>query len=109
MALGFAVSQRAGGGSPLDRAVDVLVAAGERARSRYGHDEAARNFGAALNLIRAGHRPELLPTVLEQLGEARVSIGERDAGTALWREALELQRDKGNDHILARLHRQLAF
>jgi class 3 adenylate cyclase len=105
----LAVHYRAAGSEvDPDRAVDVLVAAGERARSRYAHDEVARNLGAALSLIRAGHRPELLPTVLEQLGEARVSVGERDAGTALWREALELQRHK-DDHVAARLHRQLAF
>src|SRR2546423_8075668 len=106
----LAVHYRAAGSEvDPDRAVDVLVAAGDRARSRYGHDETARNFGAALKLIRAGHRPELLPTVLEQLGEAQVSVGEGDGGTALWREALELQREKGDDHVVARLHRQLAF
>src|SRR5439155_25334358 len=91
------------------RAVGVRVAGGARARRRYAHDEVARNVGAALTLIRAGHRPELLPTVLEQLGGAQVSVGERDGGTALWREALELQREKGDDHVVARLHRQLAF
>src|SRR5205823_4035701 len=77
----LAVHYRAAGSEvDPDRAVDVLVAAGERARSRYAHDEVARNLGAALTLIRAGHRPELLPTVLEQLGEAQVSVGERDGG-----------------------------
>jgi class 3 adenylate cyclase/tetratricopeptide (TPR) repeat protein len=106
----LAVHYRAAGSEvDPDRAVDVLVAAGERARSRYAHDEVGRNLGTALTLIRAGHRSELLPTVLEQLGEAQVSIGERDAGTTLWSEALKLQREKGDDHVVARLHRQLAF
>jgi predicted ATPase len=53
-----------------ERALAVLLAAGERAYALYANDQAARHFSAALALIRAGHRPEVLPTVLERLGEA---------------------------------------
>ncbi len=52
---------------------------------------------------------DIKPTVLEQLGEAQVNVGERDAGTALLREALELHRREGDDHSAARLLRKLAF
>ena len=46
-----------------------------RAYSLYANDQAARHFGAALGLIREGRRTELLPFVLERLGEAWERVG----------------------------------
>ena len=45
---------RAGNEVDRDRALDVLMEAGERAHSLAAHDEAARHFGAALPLARDG-------------------------------------------------------
>ena len=65
----------------------VLLAAGERTYSLYANDQAAMHFGAALGLIREGCSIELLPSVLERLGEARKRVGETAAAIAVWNEA----------------------
>ena len=100
---------RAGNEVDRDRALTVLMEAGERAASLAAHDEAARHFGAALPLIRDGQRPELLAQVLERLGESWEPLGETAAAMQVWEEAVgELER-RGDRHGVARLHRQLAF
>jgi len=70
---------RAGTEVDRDRALHVLLEAGERACNLAAHDEAARHFGAALPLLRDGHRPELLAQVLERLGESWEPLGETAA------------------------------
>ena len=66
-----------GAGAEVDaeRALDVLVAAGDRARTLHANDQAADHYEAALALVRGGRRAALLPTLLERLGEAREQIG----------------------------------
>ena len=98
-------------GSTVDpqRALAVLLAAGERAAELYANDQAARHFGAALALIRAGRRSELLPAVLEQLGEAWERVGETAAAIAVWSEALAEHERLRNAPALARLRRRLAL
>lgn len=98
-------------GSTVDpqRAFAVLLAAGERAAEVYANDQAARHFGAALTLIRAGQRRDLLPTVLERLGEAWERVGETAAAVAVWSEALTEYERLRDMSALARLRRRLAL
>ena len=92
-----------------DRALDVLLEAGERAHGLAAHDEAARHFGAALPLIRDGKRPELLAHVLERMGESWEPLGETAAAMEVWSEAVaELER-AGDVRGVARSRRRLAF
>ena len=91
------------------RALEVLLAAGERAYSLYANDQAARHFGAALGLIREGRRTELLPFVLERLGEAWERVGETAAAIAVWSEASILYERARNVSATAQLQRRLAL
>ncbi|MGH9012048.1 MAG: ATP-binding protein, partial [Acidimicrobiia bacterium] len=100
---------RAGSEVDRERALEVLMDAGERASSLAAHDEAARHFGAALPLIRHGQRPELLAHLLERLGESWEPLGETAAAMEVWEEAVgELER-RGDLRGVARLCRRLAF
>jgi DNA-binding CsgD family transcriptional regulator len=98
-------------GSQVDanRALEVLLAAGERAYSLFANDQAARHFGAALVLMREGRRTELLPSVLERLGEAWERVGEIAAAIAVWSEASTLYERARNASATARLQRRLAL
>jgi DNA-binding CsgD family transcriptional regulator len=91
------------------RALEVLLAAGERAYGLYANDQAARHFGAALVLIREGRRTELLPSVLERLGEAWERVGETAAAIAVWSEASTLYERARDASATARLQRRLAL
>jgi DNA-binding NarL/FixJ family response regulator len=101
--------RRAGNEVDRDRALDVLLAAGERARGLAAHEEAARHFGAALPLIRDGQRPELLAHVLERLGDSWEPLGENAAAMEVWTEAAEELARVGDMPGFARLQRRLAF
>jgi DNA-binding CsgD family transcriptional regulator len=98
-------------GSLVDtnRTLEVLLAAGERAYGLYANDQAAQYYGAALPLIREGRRKELLPSVLERLGEAWERVGEAAAAIAVWSEARALHERTRNVSSIARLHRRLAL
>jgi len=100
--------REAGGEADQRRALEVLLAAGERARNLYAHGEAARHFTAALELVRQGERGDLLPLVLERLGEAWGQLGENAAAIAVWDEALAAYGRAGDVHAVARLHHALA-
>jgi class 3 adenylate cyclase/DNA-binding CsgD family transcriptional regulator len=101
--------RRAGNEVDRDRALDVLMAAGERARGLGAHEEAARHFGAALPLIRDGQRPELLAHVLERLGDSWEPLGESAAAMEVWTEAADELWQAGDVRGFARLHRRLAY
>jgi DNA-binding CsgD family transcriptional regulator len=92
-----------------ERALEVLLEAGERAYGLYANDQAARHFVAALVLIREGRRTELLPSVLERLGEAWERVGEAAAAIAVWSEASTLYERARNASATARLQRRLAL
>ncbi len=98
-------------GSQVDpnRALEVLLVAGERAYGLYANDQAARHFGAALGFIREGRRSELLPSVLERLGEAWERVGETAAAIAVWSEARTLHEQAAHASSIAQLHRRLAL
>ncbi|HEV8637956.1 MAG TPA: AAA family ATPase [Chloroflexota bacterium] len=101
-----------GAGTEADqpRTLDVLLAAGERARSLHANADAARHLDAALALARAHQRQDLLPELLERLGEARESVGEVVDAITVWTEALALHEPAGRAGALdrARLRRRLA-
>jgi len=99
----------AGSLADANRTLEVLLAAGERAYGLYANDQAARHFGAALALMREGRRTELLPSVLEQLGEAWERVGETAAAIAVWSEAQTLHERTRNISLIVRLHRRLAL
>jgi class 3 adenylate cyclase/DNA-binding CsgD family transcriptional regulator/tetratricopeptide (TPR) repeat protein len=100
---------RAGTEVDRDRALDVLLEAGDRARNLAAHNEAARHFGAALPLIRDGQRPELLAQVLERLGASWEPLGETAAAMEVWEEAVS-ERERAGDMLgVARLRRRLAI
>jgi len=99
----------AGSLADANRTLEVLLAAGERAYGLYANDQAARHFGAALALMREGRRTELLPSVLEQLGEAWERVGETAAAIAVWSEARTLHERTRNISLIVRLHRRLAL
>jgi len=100
-----------GAGSLLDadRALEVAVGAGERASTLGAHEAAARHFGAALAIVREGRHGELLPWLLEQLGEAWERVGEGAAAISVWTEAnAEYARADALDGV-ARVRRLLAM
>lgn len=117
-ALGQLARHYRGAGSEADqsRALEILLAAGQRAREAYANDEAARYLGAALVLVRNGVRPRsessyaglLFPPLLEWLGEAWQGVGELGAAVAVWEEALTEQEHLGDLAAVARLRRSLA-
>ena len=88
----------AGSLADANRTLEVLLAAGERAYGLYANDQAARHFGAALALMREGRRTELLPSVLEKLGEAWERVGETAAAIAVWSEARTLH-ERTSEHF----------
>ena len=92
-----------------DRALAVTLAAAERARERYAHEEAARNYLSALALLREERTVERMPAVLERLGEAWERLGERDASVSVWSEALQQHLQRGDLRSAARIRRRLAM
>ena len=101
--------QSAGSQVDAHRALEVLLAAGERAYGLYANDQAARHFGTVLGFIREGRRTELLPSVLERLGEAWERVGETAAAIAVWSEASTLYERARNASATAQLQRRLAL
>jgi len=101
--------QAAGPEVEQDRALAILLAAGERASAAYANDQAARHFGAALTLVHEGRRMDLLPRLLERLGEAWDRVGEGGAATAVWTEALDHYQQAGDVLAEARLRRLVAM
>ena len=100
---------RAGPDVDADRAVDVLLEAGERAYSLAAHEQAARHLDAALSFIRHGHRPEQLAHLLERLGESWAAIGETGAALEVWAEAVAERQREGDRLSAARIHRRSAL
>ncbi len=99
----------AGGDVDQERALEVLIEAGERAYAVYANDQAARHFGAALAIVRQGPHPELVPTLLEDLGEAWERVGETAAAVAVWTEARAQRERAGELEAAGRLDHRLAL
>ncbi len=102
----------AGPEAEAGRALDVLVAAGERAAGIHANDSAASLFGAALSLVRSGKVPEkrsrLLPWLLERLAYAWEQVGEGAAATSVAREALQIYQEQNDAVGQARVFAMLA-
>jgi DNA-binding CsgD family transcriptional regulator/tetratricopeptide (TPR) repeat protein len=99
----------AGGEVDQERALEVLIEAGERAYGVYANDQAARHFGAALTIVRQGRHPELLPVLLEKLGGAWERLGETAAAVSVWLEARAEREGAGELAATGRLDRRLAL
>lgn len=91
------------------RALEVLQAAGEKEWALHAYEAAARHWQAALDQARRAGREELLPEILERLGEAWALIGEGAAAVVIWTEALDLTSEAGDAVLAARLCRRLAM
>lgn len=91
------------------RAVDLAVAAGRRALELGAPETAAQQFASALAIVREGHRIELLPSLLERLGEAWDRLGEGAAALAVWEEARREHERAGSVAGVARVHRLSAM
>jgi DNA-binding CsgD family transcriptional regulator/tetratricopeptide (TPR) repeat protein len=89
------------------RALQVLMEAGERARGSHANDDASRHFRAALEIARRTGRTDLLPVLLERLGEAWMLVGEQAAAVEAWKEALTVHLEAGNLSAVGRLRRYL--
>jgi predicted ATPase len=90
------------------RALDVLVAAGERAEEVHADAEAADLFAAALALGRID-RPAVVEELLERLGRARSRAGQFEAAVAAWSEAAGGRERSGDRPAAARLRGLLAL
>ena len=90
------------------RALEVLVAAGQRAEEVHADAEAAGHFAAALALARAG-RPAMVAELLERLGHARSRSGQLAAAVAAWSEAAGQRERSGDRPATARLRGLLAL
>ncbi|MDO8670875.1 MAG: LuxR C-terminal-related transcriptional regulator, partial [Dehalococcoidia bacterium] len=115
----------AGPAADPNRALAVFLAAGEKARALCANEEAAGYYVDALAMVREGCQApgysvlgeELLPWLLERLGEVWERIGEGEAAISIWNEAMVLHSDgreratPSPDRALAmsRLRRQLAI
>jgi DNA-binding CsgD family transcriptional regulator/tetratricopeptide (TPR) repeat protein len=90
------------------RALDVLVAAGQRAEELHADTEAADHFAAALALARTD-RPAMVEELLERLGRARSRAGQLEAAVAAWSEAAFGRERAGDRPAAARLRGLLAL
>jgi DNA-binding CsgD family transcriptional regulator len=90
------------------RALDVLVAAGERAEEVHADAEAADLLAAALALARID-RPAMVEELLEGLGHARSRAGQVEAAVAAWSEAAGGRERSGDRPAAARLRGLLAL
>ena len=98
----------AAGEADPGRALDVLVAAGQRAEEVHADAEAADLFASALALARAD-RPAVVPELLECLGRARLRAGQLEAAVAAWSE-VAAGRERSDDRpAVARLRGLLAL
>jgi len=90
------------------RALDVLVAAGQRAEELHADAEAADHFAAALALARTD-RPAVVEELLERLGHARSRAGQFEAAVAAWSEAAGGRERSGDRPAAGRLRGLLAL
>lgn len=101
----------AAAGAEIDAgtALDVLIAALDRALDRKAGEEAAGHAEAAIGMARGLDRVELLPRLLGQRAEALELAGRTDAAIAAWHEAAESASAQGRAVDAARHLRQLAL
>lgn len=97
--------QRAGSQVDQGRRFTLLSEAARRALESYANQRAVDLLGTALDLARSTSRFDVVPQLLEDLGEALQRTGEERAAIEIWGEAAALVDD---DAVRARLQRRLA-
>lgn len=88
------------------RALEVSVAAGERALDRYANSEALEHFEAALRLVPAG-RSDLADRILVSLGESRFRTGDSVGAVDAW-DRVATETDNGPVLLQVRAARALS-
>lgn len=100
-----------GAGDLVDpvRTLQVLALAGRRALELHANTEATRYLGAALD--RAGElgRRDLVPSLLDGLGQAYERCGEAEHAASLWQEGIVAAREHPDDDTARMLHHRLAL
>jgi tetratricopeptide (TPR) repeat protein/KaiC/GvpD/RAD55 family RecA-like ATPase len=93
-----------------DKALDYFLKAGEKAQSVYANREAISYFQSALKLLeeKDGALQER-GRVLEMLGDIESIVGEYDACSKCWNDALLLWTQLNEKGKTARLHRKMAY
>jgi tetratricopeptide (TPR) repeat protein len=92
-----------------DRALDYFLKAGEKAAGMYANAEAASYFQSALRLLeeKEGKLKER-ELVLERLGDIEKLVGNHEACTKHWEEALLVSTKLQERQKTAALHRKIA-
>jgi tetratricopeptide (TPR) repeat protein len=101
--------RRAGEQIDASTALDILVAALDKALDDKAGEEAAGHAEAAIGLAHRMGRGELQPRLLEQRAEALELGGRVDAAIEAWREAAENSTARGKAVDAARQLRRLAL
>jgi tetratricopeptide (TPR) repeat protein len=92
-----------------EKALGYFLKAGDKAAKIYANSEAVSYFQSALKLLeeKEGEVREK-GRVLEKLGDIKNLVGEYDASTKCWNEALLLWNQLYENEKIARLHRKIA-
>ena len=92
-----------------EKALGYFLKAGDKAAKIYANSEAVSYFQSALKLLeeKEGEVREK-GRVLEKLGDIKNLVGEYDASTKCWNEALLLWNQLYEKEKIARLHRKIA-
>jgi predicted ATPase len=96
-------------GGDEDKALDYFLKAGDKAAKIYANNEAVSYFQQAMTLLekKEGELREK-GRVLEKLGDIKNLVGEYDASTKYWNEALQLWNQLYEKENAARVHRKIA-
>ena len=96
-------------GGDKDKALDYFLKAGDKAAKMYANIEAGSYFHFALKLLeeKEGETRERA-RVLERLGDIKRLVGEYDASTKYWNDALVFWNQLSEKETAARLHRKMA-
>jgi tetratricopeptide (TPR) repeat protein/KaiC/GvpD/RAD55 family RecA-like ATPase len=96
-------------GGDKDKALDYFLKAGEKAQNVYANKEAISYFQSALKLLEEkGDALRERGGVLETLGDIESIVGEYDACTRCWNDALLFWTQLNEKGRTARLHRKMA-
>jgi class 3 adenylate cyclase/tetratricopeptide (TPR) repeat protein len=103
--LGGEVKLAAGVVGPYrERALVHLEAAGDAARAFYSNEEALTRYESARGYASSD---AVATRIDEKRGDVLLSLGRVDAAIGLWEAALAYQSDRGDQELVAGLHRKL--
>jgi len=96
-------------GGYKDKALEFFLRAAEKAVKVYAHGEASAYFQSALSVLEEMEgEPQKKGYVLEKLGDAKEALGEHDASTKHWNEALLLWKKLDENEKVSRIDRKIA-